>query len=977
VTEGEHSVSSTRIVGPAVPGGKPGAAAAWAVRADDLARWAWGRLVNRVDVWGAYTPPARRGKKYTKADGTEDRVPKSYTAPARKDRGRVTLTGAVLARHFRGAAPEHVIGLHSTSPDNTSRWGRIDIDWHDEAAQAPAANLSAAMAWHDRLREEGFRPLLTDSNGAGGYHLGFLLARPAPTADVFAFLRSLTADHARHGIPAQPETFPKQRKVAPLGKKGQYGNWLRLPGRHHTLEHWTRAWDGAAWLEGADAVAWLLSFEGDDPALLPPAPPRPGRGVPPDGAPGPRRRSPFRAAATGDARRAYALAALRGECGIMANTPRGSLNNQLNKSAFALGQLVQPGGLFEREGLDALRQAARLAGCDDPHKDEDTMTRAFEDGMADPRDLSGVGAARGRHRVDGQQGGGPDAAGAAGRPNVEAVGGLGAGNDTAGGAPAGGGGAPPEVVPVGGAAEGRPSITVSTEERDVNDAAVAALAREPALYQRANRLVRVLRDEGRRQRLNRPAGSPYIAPLPAPTLREMLAANAVWQKWQTDRRRKGELKLVRARPPEWAVSALLERGAWPGVRHLSAVVEVPVPRPDGTVLDRPGWDEATGLLYEPNGHFPALAPAPGREDATRAADALLDLVADFPFVRAEHSAAWLAAVLTPFARFAVEGPCPLFVSDASAAGSGKSLLLDLIGWLYTGRDMPRTNWPGHNEEMRKTVTAIALAGDKLVMLDNLGSALGSSALDAALTATVWKDRVLGKSEMTAELPLFAVWFASGNNVTLRGDTHRRVVPWRLEPQDERPEERGGFRIPDLRAHVLAHRGALVAAALTVLRAHALAGRPSGDLRPLGSYEAWCRVVRAAVWWATGYDPCATRGGLAPEDRGEGVLCGLIEGWSELPGGTDGLTAAEALDVLRADAAAYATLRHALRDAPARPTRVGAQGHGRAAHDALAGQPAQDRAWAGGRRPGDVLTPWPCPQPAVVRSRRRPPRRVSQ
>src|SRR5262249_45342709 len=92
-----------------------------------------------------------------------------------------------------------------------------------------------------------------------------LLAAPAPTARVFWFLRHLTRDFARRGLPKHPETFPKQSAV-PLGK---FGNWLRLPGRHHTREHWSRVWDGGCWLEGEEAVDFLLSLAGPPPGLRP------------------------------------------------------------------------------------------------------------------------------------------------------------------------------------------------------------------------------------------------------------------------------------------------------------------------------------------------------------------------------------------------------------------------------------------------------------------------------------------------------------------------------------------------------------------------------------------------------------------------------------------------------------------------------------------------------------------------------------
>src|SRR5262249_24312317 len=78
-------------------------------------------------------------------------------------------------------------------------------------------------------------------------------------------------DYRRHGLTAPPEPFPKQRSI----RSDQYGNWLRLPGRHHTQEHWSAVWDGRAWLEGEAAVAYILGLTGDDPARLPPERPEP------------------------------------------------------------------------------------------------------------------------------------------------------------------------------------------------------------------------------------------------------------------------------------------------------------------------------------------------------------------------------------------------------------------------------------------------------------------------------------------------------------------------------------------------------------------------------------------------------------------------------------------------------------------------------------------------------------------------------
>jgi hypothetical protein len=219
------------------------------------------RLINRTDVWGSYR------EDY---DGSGQRRLGKTTKPAVARRGRVRLTEITLAAHFRAYRVADLAGTHTTSPENRSRWGACELDYHGPGGNSPQSNLAAVLAWYARLAGMRFRPLLTSSNGLGGYHLRLLLAGPAPTAQVFDFLRDLTADYRRHGLGAV-EVFPKQRQVP----TGGYGNWLRLPGRHHSREHWSQVWDGSRWLEGEAAVSHILGLTGDDPALLPPERPQP------------------------------------------------------------------------------------------------------------------------------------------------------------------------------------------------------------------------------------------------------------------------------------------------------------------------------------------------------------------------------------------------------------------------------------------------------------------------------------------------------------------------------------------------------------------------------------------------------------------------------------------------------------------------------------------------------------------------------
>jgi len=242
------------------------AAAAWRSRAEELAAWTVRRLVNRTDSWGGYRPDHEIGREFARSDGTTGKLGAQRTLW-----GELVL--ALLVRHYRARDRSRIIGLHSASANNLTKWGALDIDWHGPESTSPEINLAAALDWYDQLVRMGFCPLLTTSNGTGGYHLRLLLAETVPADRLFHFLHDLTRDHRQLGLPAPPECFPKQPDVRRCAKG--LGNWLRLPGRHHRRDYWSEVWDGSRWLAGAEAVAYILALDGDPAGLVPDPPPIP------------------------------------------------------------------------------------------------------------------------------------------------------------------------------------------------------------------------------------------------------------------------------------------------------------------------------------------------------------------------------------------------------------------------------------------------------------------------------------------------------------------------------------------------------------------------------------------------------------------------------------------------------------------------------------------------------------------------------
>jgi hypothetical protein len=208
------------------------------------------------------------------------------------------------------------------------------------------------------------------------------------------------------------------------------------------------------------------------------------------------------------------------------------------------------------------------------------------------------------------------------------------------------------------------------------------------------------------------------------------------------------------------------------------------------------------------------------------------------------------------------------------------------------------NYTPDREELRKRITALALEGERMVLLDNLAGAVGNDVLDAALTGDRWKDRVLGASA-TFDGPLNVFWCGTGNNVQLAADTARRVSHCRLESPHERPELRADVTHTNLRGHVRTNRAELLSAALTVLRAWHVAGRPKHGLAPWGSFEAWSGVVREAVVFAGLPDPGETRAALqATADRDALAMSAVLDALEQMDPGRRGVTVAQVMDRIK-------------------------------------------------------------------------------
>lgn len=443
--------------------------------------------------------------------------------------------------------------------------------------------------------------------------------------------------------------------------------------------------------------------------------------------------------------------------------------------------------------------------------------------------------------------------------------------------------------------------------------AFAVLSRDENIYQRrSGDLVTVAPEPEREEdyeadervanRIAARPGTPRIVALAAPEVTERLSIAARWRKW--DGRAKGAMgergAMVECDPPERVAIHVATRSRKPGIRLLEAVHEAPFMRPDGSIVQTPGYDPATACVYEPRDVFPVVPSRPSHADAVRALAALREPFADFPFRAGADSYVAPAAILSILARPAICGSVPLFNFDASTRGAGKSLLSDCVSTIATGRAAPRMSWPSNDEELEKVLGAYALQGAAIVVFDNVSRALGGAPLDKVLTAKPESGvqlRILGVSQIPTQA-WNAVILTTGNNIMIAGDTERRSLVARIQPgPDCNPEDRTDFKHPDLLAWLRDNRPRLVCAALTLLRAYVVAGRP-GALR-WGSFEEWAALIASAIVWAGGANVLETRptvrdGGMTPDTA---ALSTVLGAWSRIDTTGAGLKLSQVVSML--------------------------------------------------------------------------------
>lgn len=316
-----------------------------------------------------------------------------------------------------------------------------------------------------------------------------------------------------------------------------------------------------------------------------------------------------------------------------------------------------------------------------------------------------------------------------------------------------------------------------------------------------------------------------------------------------------------------------EYGAVRGpVRDLTYLASYPVCVGPDFALAKPGWNGDHGVYLA--GDVPTPLPLP------EARAVLEDLVADFPFQADSDRANLFGLLLTPILRPAIAEPVPMHLIGSPMERTGKTKLAEIVlGITVTGRRLPAMQLGDREEEREKRILSVLLRGQGMIHLDNLAPSLDSAALASLLTSSEYQGRILGASSAPS-IPNTLVVVGTGNNVHATGELAKRIVPIRLLPDTDRPEDRHDFRHPDLLAYVTSARPRVLGALLGLVEAWREAGRPLAPVG-FGGFERWASVVGGILGVAEYHDWLRNlaewRGGA--DDAGQEHQM-LAEAWAE-------------------------------------------------------------------------------------------------
>lgn len=420
------------------------------------------------------------------------------------------------------------------------------------------------------------------------------------------------------------------------------------------------------------------------------------------------------------------------------------------------------------------------------------------------------------------------------------------------------------------AARHKPLIHVAEGElHRVIDAAESVLAGRGSYYQAGGIIVSITTDPS--------TGDPSIAPANVQELTKALSEAIAFEKFSP---RKG---WVPCDPPARHTGLLHKLQTFSYLPVLVGVARQPYFRDDGFLVTQPGYDQVSKRFGVFDASQFAIPAHPTKETALGALAMLRDVLSEFRFGGPTDEAAALSATFTATTRPAL-AHAPLFHAMAAISGSGKSYLCEMIVAFSGPAESLKVSFPPTSEEATKAIMSFLVKNPAVVEFDDMTTdLLPHGIINRMLTADPITDRVLGYSK-TVTVSTRSLFLSSGNNVGPLRDMLRRVVIINIDPRCATPTTitYKGNPVDTVRKH----RGAYVAAVLTIIQAWKAAGSPRSNVSSIATYGgAWADYCRHPLIWLGLPDPATSLLAQVQHDPDSEALGALLSAWFKEFGST--------------------------------------------------------------------------------------------
>jgi hypothetical protein len=224
------------------------------------------------------------------------------------------------------------------------------------------------------------------------------------------------------------------------------------------------------------------------------------------------------------------------------------------------------------------------------------------------------------------------------------------------------------------------------------------------------------------------------------------------------------------------------------IAWLEDILYGPGITPDGHVIDKPGYDDDTRMLYAPiEGENITVPEFVSRDEALKSLDFLRDVYKEFFFYDGDDTdseglslSVALAATITPFVRPFIE-IAPLFVFTSTDAACGKSLLCEaiaLIGAHETINALQINFGKGDEQVIMRQLIGHATQKHKVIRIDNANGIIGSNVLCEAITSPIISGPVL-YSQAQGQFKNKMTVLLTGRNTKFKDDLDARTNVCRL------------------------------------------------------------------------------------------------------------------------------------------------------------------------------------------------------